>query len=68
MRTETPVRLEEFARDLEDHLQVAEATYRLIIPSSTARIQEMHLLMPHLLSEYIDARAVGTDAKATPGE
>jgi D-sedoheptulose 7-phosphate isomerase len=38
------------------------ADYRLIVPSSTtARIQEMHLLLMHLLLDQIDAWAAGED-------
>lgn len=37
------------------------ADLKLVVPSgSTARIQEMHLLMLHILSEHIDAWAAGT--------
>jgi D-sedoheptulose 7-phosphate isomerase len=45
------------ARDHADHA--------LIVPSSTtARIQEMHLLMLHVLSDGIDAWAAGEDRAA----
>jgi D-sedoheptulose 7-phosphate isomerase len=38
------------------------ADYRLIVPSSTtARVQEMHLLLMHLLLDQIDAWAAGED-------
>lgn len=38
----------------------AEADIALVVPSSTtARVQEMHLLMLHLLSDAIDAWAAG---------
>jgi D-sedoheptulose 7-phosphate isomerase len=48
---------------------IEHADHKLIVPSSsTARIQEMHLLMLHLLSEYVDAWAVGTDAEAMSGK
>jgi len=45
---------------------VEYADHKLIVPSSsTARIQEMHLVMLHLLSEYVDAWAICTDTGAT---
>jgi D-sedoheptulose 7-phosphate isomerase len=48
---------------------IEHADHKLIVPSkSTARIQEMHLLMLHLLSEYVDVWAAGTDAGAMPGK
>ncbi|HEY0443359.1 MAG TPA: SIS domain-containing protein [Candidatus Limnocylindrales bacterium] len=41
----------------------AHADHALLVPSTTtARIQEMHLLMLHVLSERIDAWAAGEDA------
>jgi D-sedoheptulose 7-phosphate isomerase len=47
-----------------------EADLALVVPSTTtARIQEMHLLLLHLLSEHVDAWAAGDDggAKGEPG-
>ena len=47
-----------------------EADLALVVPSTTtARIQEMHLLLLHLLSEHVDAWAAGDDggAKSDPG-
>jgi D-sedoheptulose 7-phosphate isomerase len=39
-----------------------QADFALIVPSTTtARIQEMHLLLLHLLSERVDAWAAGGD-------
>jgi len=41
------------------------ADYRLIVPSTTtARVQEMHLLLMHLLLDQIDAWAAGEDGAA----
>ncbi|HEX6443613.1 MAG TPA: SIS domain-containing protein [Streptosporangiales bacterium] len=41
---------------------VAHADVALVVPSSTtARIQEMHLMLLHLLSERVDAWAAGGD-------
>jgi len=47
----------------------AEADLALVVPSATtARVQEMHLLLLHLLSERVDAWAAGeTDVKEGPG-
>jgi D-sedoheptulose 7-phosphate isomerase len=46
----------------------AEADLALIVPSTTtARIQEMHLLMLHLISELVDAWAVGEPPPAEQG-
>lgn len=42
------------AGEFADHLLLAPA-------SATARIQEMHTLMLHLISEYVDAWAAGED-------
>ena len=40
-----------------------EADIALVVPSSTtARVQEMHLLLLHLLSEIVDEWAAGTEA------
>ena len=52
-------------RDLQDDVGVvgrgsAAAEHALVVPSSTtARIQEMHLLLMHLLIEKVDAWAAG---------
>ena len=44
---------------------LAEADFSLLVPSTTtARIQEMHLLMLHLLSEAVDAWAAGEGSGA----
>ena len=41
---------------------VDHADHALIVPSrTTARIQEMHVLLVHLLAEQIDAWAAGVD-------
>ncbi|HET7474375.1 MAG TPA: SIS domain-containing protein [Candidatus Limnocylindrales bacterium] len=46
-----------------DHADIA-----LIVPSATtARIQEMHLLLLHLLSEVVDRWAAGETDDETPG-
>jgi D-sedoheptulose 7-phosphate isomerase len=40
----------------------AEADHTLVVPSSTtARVQEMHLLLMHLLLDQVDAWAAGED-------
>lgn len=46
-----------------------EADLALVVPSATtARVQEMHLLLLHLLSERVDAWAAGeTDGRDGPG-
>lgn len=46
----------------------AEADIALLVPSSTtARIQEMHLLLLHLISEVVDAWAAGPGEGGTGG-
>ncbi|SCK32358.1 phosphoheptose isomerase [Streptomyces sp. WMMB 714] len=43
------------------------ADHSLVVPATaTARIQEMHLTLLHLLSEQVDAWAAGAGAAATP--
>jgi D-sedoheptulose 7-phosphate isomerase len=40
----------------------ADADHTLVVPSSTtARVQEMHLLLMHLLLDQVDAWAAGED-------
>ncbi|GHH75936.1 phosphoheptose isomerase [Streptomyces sulfonofaciens] len=47
------------AAEYADHVLMVPAT-------ATARIQEMHLLLLHLLSEQVDAWAAGTDHDLAP--
>jgi len=45
----------------------AHADFALIVPSATtARVQEMHLLLLHTLSEGVDAWAAGETGEAAP--
>jgi len=45
----------------------AHADFALIVPSATtARVQEMHLLLLHVLSEGVDAWAAGEAGEAAP--
>jgi D-sedoheptulose 7-phosphate isomerase len=45
----------------------ALADYAVVVPSSeTARVQEMHVLVVHLLCEIVDEWAVGLDQGARP--
>ena len=48
------------AAEHADHVLAAPAR-------QTARIQEMHTLMLHLISEYVDAWAAGEEPSADPG-
>ncbi|QPP05546.1 SIS domain-containing protein [Streptomyces bathyalis] len=44
----------------------AHAEHSLVVPATaTARIQEMHLMLLHLLSEHVDAWAAGSEAQAS---
>jgi D-sedoheptulose 7-phosphate isomerase len=48
---------------------LAHADHALIVPSTTtARIQEMHLVMLHALSEVVDAWAAATDGERPRSE
>jgi D-sedoheptulose 7-phosphate isomerase len=48
-------------------LAAANADLVLLVPASTtARIQEMHLLMLHLISEVVDAWAAADDPEVAP--